>query len=267
MEVAKKTNRQLKVFWSYDEDPTFRVRLKDLFDNDFVEVSSQDIEQMKDVELFTFKRSVTAAKKKKGLDDLEVLQKKFGINEEFIDMINSKAENLVFHYWSLDNRLPISAIDAQKNFLLLEIKKDIQDIVDRFVSQNEINKDTIGVHIRSTDFNAIHKVNYADIARKVERENNASKKIFLFSDSKNVEEKFANKFENVIIRNDKKFVKKIDEAQPWIFEGNNNRFADRDVIIDALIDLLIACKTRLAIYDTRSMFSLFILRMNEVINE
>ena len=98
MEMAKKTNRQLKVFWSYEGDPTFRVRLEDLFDNDFIEVSSQDLKEMDSVELFTFKRSVEAAKRKKGLDDLEVLQKKFGINEKFIDIINSKADNLVFHY-------------------------------------------------------------------------------------------------------------------------------------------------------------------------
>ena len=271
MEIAAQQDRELLVYWD-DNDPGVNVKFNDLFDKPLTFVSSEEIKKLEDVALYTHKRSVEAAAGPQFKDDsLLVLKNKYGISENLKDIEKSTAQNIVFHYWSIDPSVPYAGATGS-NFLnrfpSLLIKEDILKEVLDFMQQNDINEEVIGMHIRATDFNDVFDeslpwAKYAEFTEGVAQE---GKRIFLISDSREVEETFSKKYDCIIVRTDKQYPRKIDESKKWIVgdprTATRNYYADKEIIRDGLIDFCIAMHTTFLGVDLRSVYGYLLLGLS-----
>ena len=137
-----------------------------------------------------------------------------------------------------------------QNLLQLRPKKEIIDNVSNFVSQNNIDSNIIGIHIRKTDFSEDIDENFwINVIMS-----NPSKRFFICSDSQEVENKFAS-FSNTIIFPKTEYVTKRFADQPW--KMKNFSYKERSIsykynssrssrsVIEALCDLLILSHTNI----------------------
>ena len=131
-----------------------------------------------------------------------------------------------------------------QNLLQLRPKKEIIGNVSNFVSQNNIDSNVIGIHIRKTDYN-INESTWINLVSS-----NPSKRFFICSDCQETESKFKS-FPNTIILPKTEYVTKRFSDQPWrmkdfLHKGKSYNFnvsrSSRSVI-EALHDLLILSHT------------------------
>ena len=135
-----------------------------------------------------------------------------------------------------------------QNLLQLRPKKEIIGNVSNFVSQNNIDSNVIGIHIRKTDYN-INESTWINLVSS-----NPSKRFFICSDSQKVENKFAS-FSNTIIFPKTEYVTKRFVDQPW--KMKNFSYKEKNIsykynssrssrsVIEALCDLLILSHTNI----------------------
>ena len=131
-----------------------------------------------------------------------------------------------------------------QNLLQLKPKREIIGNVTDFVSQNNIDSNVRGLHIRKTDVD-INESTWIDLVSS-----NPSKRFFICSDSQETENKFTS-FPNTIILPKNEYVTKRFNDQPWRMKnfshkGKSYKFnvsrSSRSVI-EALHDLLILSHT------------------------
>ena len=131
-----------------------------------------------------------------------------------------------------------------QNLLQLRPKKEIIGNVSNFVSQNNIDSNVIGIHIRKTDYN-INESTWINLVSS-----NPSKRFFICSDCQETESKFKS-FPNTIILPKTEYVTKRFSDQPWRMKGflhkgksyNFNVSRSSRSVIEALHDLLILSHT------------------------
>ena len=142
-----------------------------------------------------------------------------------------------------------------QNLLQLRPKKEIIGNVSNFVSQNNIDSNVIGIHIRKTDYN-INESTWINLVSS-----NPSKRFFICSDCQKTESKFKS-FPNTIILPKTEYVTKRFSDQPWrmkdfLHKGKSYNFnvsrSSRSVI-EALHDLLILSHTDIQITTEYSTF-------------
>ena len=164
--------------------------------------------------------------------------------------VKDKRENLPIVYCIPDIPEYLDLTRTIQNLLQLRPKKEIIDNVSNFVSQNNIDSNIIGIHIRKTDFSEDIDENFwINVIMS-----NPSKRFFICSDSQEVENKFAS-FSNTIIFPKTEYVTKRFADQPWkmknflykeksiSYKYNSSR-SSRSVI-EALCDLLILSHTNI----------------------
>ena len=143
-----------------------------------------------------------------------------------------------------------------QNLLQLRPKKEIIGNVSNFVSQNNIDSNVIGIHIRKTDYN-INESTWINLVSS-----NPSKRFFICSDCQKTESKFKS-FPNTIILPKTEYVTKRFSDQPWrmkdfLHKGKSYNFnvsrSSRSVI-EALHDLLILSHTDI---QTTTEYSFFL---------
>jgi len=131
-----------------------------------------------------------------------------------------------------------------QNLLQLRPKKEIIGNVSNFVSQNNIDSNVIGIHIRKTDYN-INESTWINLVSS-----NPSKRFFICSDCQKTESKFKS-FPNTIILPKTEYVTKRFSDQPWRMKDflHKGKSYDYNVsrssrsVIEALHDLLILSHT------------------------
>lgn len=130
------------------------------------------------------------------------------------------------------------------------------DKTNEFISENEIDEFTIGVHLRATDFDTV--------VPKFDREykwiqNQQENKFFVLSDDKSTEQKF-NQLDNVIVREKDHYVEKVNESSSWC----DNVERTKESVIDSLIDLTILSRTNIIINSPSSFLktSLLLKKIN-----
>jgi hypothetical protein len=146
----------------------------------------------------------------------------------------------------------IETLDLSKNALKsIKIKKEIQDKIDEFVKNNQINKDWISIHARGTDFANASISEYINIIQKLIYEN-SNVKIFFCSDEPSWEQEVVQKYPNNIIFREKQSITiAVDKNKnTWI----NNTFRSSDQVKEALIDVSLLAKCGKIIYNKESSF-------------
>ncbi len=156
------------------------------------------------------------------------------------DKIN-KHDKIVYYH----NSLPSYINEIESSVIMSEIKinNNILNEVKDFTDKNNINYDTLGLHIRRTDSPFITKDNF--YFNYISGLNN--KQIFVCSDEQEIEIKLKNKFHNVITRDKLQYVEKYIDA-PWVtnkLPELYNIIRDRQSVIDAFIDMLILSRTNI----------------------
>lgn len=129
-------------------------------------------------------------------------------------------------------------------------KPEILYEVENFCLRNKINKDnTIGCHIRATDRLQDWDGTIERAVQRVQKvfRHHGDKKIFVCSDSKEMEDAVCSRFpENVLRYPKSEYVKKYDESKAW---GDKipfyNVLRSKQSVVEALIDCLILSRTNL----------------------
>ncbi len=227
--LSKKTNRALLVYWSKDD--ACNCNFNDLFGKKLQKISKEAL------------RSIL---KRKNYEYYTNSSKKFKNNKKFVilDVIkffNVKGNEFEF----IDTNIPSTKINKSKRtemqslFWELKPKKSIIREADKFFNKN-LNKNSIGIHIRKGDFvslkggfgNISPSEKFKEIISK-EINKNPKIKIFIGTDSKDVENELKSEFGNRIISFPKKTKKREDEGS----------------VREAFIDMMILSKTK-KIYGT-----------------
>jgi hypothetical protein len=141
----------------------------------------------------------------------------------------------------------VSKEDISKYLKSLGISKSIGRAVEKFATENSIDKTVIGVHIRKTD--SVNQIDENIVFENMK--NSPQQRYFICSDDKSIEDKFIT-LRNVIIFPKSTYVEKLQDGQ-WrdnvtdaagrkiIFNMNRPKQA----IVEAFVDMLILSKTRI----------------------
>jgi len=178
-------------------------------------------------------------------------------NLKNIDLLkNIEDENIIYYHNSVPNYF------NQNDILFIlnkfKVKSYIKDKVINFCKEKNIDSNTIGIHLRKTDFQ--HFLNEDKIHDLII--SNPQTNFFICSDSLETEEKF-NILNNVIIYPKKYYVKKLNEGgwndlttdnEGRQFNFNINR--SKESVIEGFVDLLILSKTNI-IVESHSTFLKF----------
>lgn len=175
----------------------------------------------------------------------DLSKKIYGYSLREIDELNQENTHLIYSNCKIPKTDMISSDDVLRLLKSISIKKEIIEKVKNFCEKNNINKTTLGIHLRKTD-----TPNVADedhIFNEVK--NNSATKYFLCSDSKETESRFL-KLSNVKVYHKYSEVSKITDGE-WrqsIVDQQGNKVMlninrPKEQIIDGLIDMLILSQT------------------------
>lgn len=240
--VSKVTTRKLYMFW----EPSVRcgANFKDLFKNDFTILDRQTFEKLDDTVIYTEAPYITHDANLNGYSGLlQLSQRSPVIPLCFTDTIVSRACKAIIVY--NNDVFNVNGLDNKEFFKLLQPLDFIQDEIDNFTKFNSIDKNTIGVHVRGTDFN-ISVEYYINQMHQYKTE-----RFFVCSDSLEYEEAIKNIFgDRVVFRKKDNYVFK-NNAGSWV----NNVQTPKESVQEALIDLYLLSKTDFKIYHPDSTFA------------
>lgn len=166
----------------------------------------------------------------------------------------------------LNDRLFVSPEDVKHCFTTLKINSKIKDHVNKFISDNKIDNNTLGLHIRASDF-PTRGLNIDNAYNFIK--NNPSHRIYVCTDEKEVEDSLRRN-KNLIFYNKSHYTEKQNPNSGWnglVVDNDNRRWnynASRNEasIIEAFIEMLILSKTN--IYDnSKSSFLSWAKRFKE----
>ena len=177
----------------------------------------------------------------------DLSKKIYGYSIKEINELNQENDHLFYSNCKIPKTDMISANDVTRLLKSIPIKKEILKKVKNFCEKNNINKTTLGIHLRKTDTPSIADENH--IFNEVK--NNSSINYFLCSDSKDTESRFL-KLPNVTVYQKQSEVSKIIEGE-WrqsVLDQQGNKILfninrPKEQIVDALIDMLILSRTNI----------------------
>jgi len=147
----------------------------------------------------------------------------------------------------LTNAIYVPKEELSKCYKHVYITKNICNKVNEFVSKYDISKNTLGLHIRASDFpSRLENIKFAeDFISK-----NSGKKIFICTDEKMVEDQF-NHNPNLIFYPKLHYTEKFNKSIGWngsIVDNDNRRWnynasRNEESMVEAFIEMLILSKT------------------------
>jgi len=176
------------------------------------------------------------------------------LQSDDIDKLDFSSHDKIFYR---HNSIPtyINEHNSSKYLSTIKISDKILNQVKNFTEEHNINHNTIGLHIRRTDYHITTTdelyFNFVDFLK--------SRDVFVCSDEEEIEKKLKNKFSNVIVRNKLQYVQKFVDG-PWRMnhlEGTDGLFnvkRDRQSVIDAFIDMLILSRTNIIFFNNIGSF-------------
>ena len=137
---------------------------------------------------------------------------------------------------------------VKENFFKLKPKKEIIDKINDLQSYLEINKDTVGIHARGTDFINEKLESYFPIIDEELRNGND---IFFCSDDPDWEKNIIVKYPMIKVRPQKNNVYKSDINSNY----SCNVVTPLDATIDAYIDMVLLSKSNFKHFNPKSSFA------------
>jgi hypothetical protein len=143
-----------------------------------------------------------------------------------------------------------------KKIRTLKFTREIEDSASFFCAQNKLNKGSLAVHARGTDF----RVPFSYYSKKILLED-LSRPWFFSSDSQSFDQLAAKQFTNIILRDKSAICHKAG------FLGfGESIFRSRQSIIEAAADVRILSELSLKIFHTSSTFALLASELHEASN-
>lgn len=174
-------------------------------------------------------------------------KKHFNYNREIFKVSLLKNTENSFIY--LTDKLLIQEGELNNLINKIKINENILNDVNNFISNNKIDEQTLGIHIRCTD-SKNRSENISDNLSLIEL--NKNKKIFVCTDEKEIKEKVL-KYKNVVCYDVKHFVEKFNKNSDWrgnITDSDNRQWnynvvRNENSTIEAFIELLILSRTNI----------------------
>ena len=256
MELCEKLNRGVGVIWP--ETIRCMGHFKNLFSNNITEFKLNNLNPSETV-IYTNWEFITHDALLNNNDDLLNLSytcEVKSLNNLSEIYTEEKKYVVIYHNTSF---LEFDSIPKQLK--LLQVTDYIKNKIDDIVNYYKIDKSIIGIHARSTDFINENLSKYTQIIKNILL-NNPESKILFCSDDITWETSIKNQFpENIIIRQKKDYVKKLNETLGWV----NNVYTSEESTIEGLIDIYLLSKTDFLHYNPDSTFAkLSIYLQNEL---
>jgi len=257
LEFTKITNRELFVYWPIDN--RCGANFKDLYkDNNISFIDDDFLNSLDDSKTKYYSEFEDGV-----LNDFNVYHRNFLFNKY-------KAQKLIVGALNFDLDVENICFTSNTflNFVSLEISKNILKnfkVIDECLEKIEyfknllnLDEHIVGAHIRGCDF-SISLDYYVNKIQNI-LSNNKSQKIFICSDDNDFEKSLLTMFsDNIIIRQNKKYVNKKNVNSGWI----HNTDTDIDCMKEAIIDLFLLSKTNFLIYNNSSTFAKYVQILSE----
>jgi hypothetical protein len=249
MEFAKKTNRELYIYWPLD----FRCK------GSFSDYYSDKLTFVDDNFLWSLP-----------VENTQVLclfpdgvSNDYLIYDRTFLWKSREAGNLIYGEPTLDNKVEnvvcctntfLSAISQEDNEAALknlQIKEDIIKDADDIAATLGLSKNILGIHLRGTDYN-LSPQHYAEMIGS-ELPSYSFNNIFICSDDEDYEVWIENLYPMAIRRKGKIYITKENDA--FIGGWLHNTDTSAESLRDALIDIILLSKTNFKIYNITSTFA------------
>jgi len=246
IEFAKMTNRELYVYWPVDR--ACPAKFHDLYKTPLNIVEEDFLNDLNDKSTEYHSKYMDSIENDFVFFQRSYLMDKFKRNLLSIGSTirDTNSENILFVSNNFLEIIPKQI--NEKKLKELKIADDCNTIVENFIKQEGINSNTIGIHIRGTDFKS-YSNNVIDKIRSLFTDN--EQRFYICSDDENIEKNIINIFHNVIYRKNKKFINNNFDTDSNISRG------DVFTMKDSIIDLYLLGKTNLKMYNNNSYYSLY----------
>ena len=182
---------------------------------------------------------------------------------ESMPSVEDRAHELINSYRTLvlfDNQLLGSSPLLQDLYInkirTLKFTREIEESASFFCAQNNLNKGSLAVHARGTDF----QVPFSHYSKKIRLED-LSGPWFFSSDSKSFNRLAAKQFKNIILRDKSD----VDHKAGFLGFGESI-FRSRQSIIEAATDVRILSALNLKIFHNSSTFALLASELRDASN-
>jgi FkbM family methyltransferase len=162
-----------------------------------------------------------------------------------LDEAQSSGRNLVY----FNNLLPpfVSVADVGDALTLLELDSKVAGIARRFIIQHQIDTNTIGMHIRKTDFG-----NTVDDEALFMQAQSSSRRFFICSDDESVNQRFARLANCAVFEKSAFPARRTQDGgwHHWVIDADGRKYPynitrSSASVVEGLIDLLILSQTEI----------------------
>jgi len=153
------------------------------------------------------------------------------------------------------DNIPFYSAETMRKHIVLQ--PDIQQKVDRFVAENQLNKDTVGIHIRASGKKCYGDVQKLIIKLKKYIADHHIERVFICTDNGPIEELFRQEFTDRLVVQ-KKYIPEIREGETGIHDfaqNSNDEELKLRLTEEAIIDMFALAQTPYLFYQFGSTFS------------
>ena len=238
---TKLTGRKLVICW--EKHDVCNANFEDLFQNNIEIISWNDLKKIKGAYFVGNREDVISNNFSEIISNNNINN-----NRDLIDL-NCPNEIIIHHH---NNLIPSIDRNSVIEFLRsLQPITEIEDKINEFTNEFNLDKRVIGMHCRLTDFSVPWSYYESEIQKQLNENPNC--KILVCSDDIDFEKYIGEKYKsNVIIYNKKYRMVKKDQSKEWI---HNNFVRDTGSVQEAIVDLFLLSKTNIKSGNNHSSFS------------
>ncbi len=250
--ISKYTGRKLLAYWDNITPNGCLAKWDELFENELETISLEELKQLDDCALFTETDGVghgyERENQKFGRDALKVLASKYPSYPKSTFNYSYNNNNIIIY----DNNFqPNVNIDDTYEFIQnLRPIKEIQDRINFYTRELNLNKSIMGIHARGTDFGD-YLSQYIHVIRIV-LDQNPTQQFFLSTEDPTYEKEIKRTFgDNIILREKKNYIIK-DQNKQW--NDHTSFHITKEHAQEAVEDMFLLAQTNIQICHPSSTF-------------